>query len=129
MRPKLKPPLSFFQLSPWFALGVPLPVHNISVKVEPRTSLPLYYINLFMIINLCLALINIGSIITFNILTSLIIAFFYLSFILTAIVFLYRKLITAVINMIYNPFQLGRAGILIILLFLVYSVVNIFFSF
>lgn len=102
---------------------------TLSAKVEPRTSLPLYCIGLSTVISLCLALINIGSTTAFNALTYLVVASFYSSFVLAATVFLHRKLTTSGTDMTYGPFQLGRAGIPIILLSLAYSVVGIFFSF
>lgn len=44
-------------------------------------------------------------------------------------VFLHKKLTTPAADMMYGPFQLGRASIPIIVLSLAYSVVGIFFSF
>lgn len=111
--------------------AAPLTSANVtsSAKVEPRTSLPLYCIGLSTVISLCLALINIGSTTAFNALTSLVVASFYSSFVLAATVFLHRKLTTSATDTTYGPFQLGRAGIPIILLSLAYSVIGIFFSF
>lgn len=97
--------------------------------MEPRTSLPLYCIGLSTAISLLLALINIGSTTAFNAFTSLVVASFYSSFVLSATTFLHRKLTTPAGEMIYGPFQLGRASVPIILVSLAYSVVGIFFSF
>ena len=89
----------------------------------------MYCIGLSTVINLILALINIGSTTAFNALTSLVIASFYSSFVIAATVFLHRKLTTPAVDMVYGPFQLGRASIPIIVLSLAYSIVGIFFSF
>lgn len=97
--------------------------------MEPRTSLPLYCIGLSTLVSLLLALINIGSTTAFNALTSLVVASFYSSFALAAAVYLHRKLTTPATSMVYGPFQLGRAGVPVIVLSLAYSIVGIFFSF
>lgn len=112
-----------------FAREKGLPGSATLAKVEPRTALPLYCIGLSTIISVLLALINIGSTTAFNALTSLVIASFYSSFALAAAVLLHKRLTTPPEQMFYGPFQLGRAGVPIIILSLAYSAIGIFFSF
>lgn len=97
--------------------------------MEPHTALPLYCIGLSTAISVLLALFNIASTTAFNALTSLVIASFYSSFTLSAGVLLHKRLRTAPEHMFYGPFQLGRAGLPVILLSIAYSVIGIFFSF
>ncbi|KAL8821612.1 MAG: hypothetical protein Q9223_000355 [Gallowayella weberi] len=112
-----------------FAREQGLPGSSVLARVESRTLLPLYAIGLSTIISLALALINIGSTKAFNALTSLVIASFYSSFSLAAAVLLYRKLSRKTPELVYGPFNMGRAGIPVIVLSIIYSVIGIFFSF
>ncbi|KAL8677608.1 MAG: hypothetical protein Q9224_007180 [Gallowayella concinna] len=112
-----------------FAREQGLPGSSYLARVESRTLLPLYAIGLSTIISLALALINIGSTKAFNALTSLVIASFYSSFTLAAAVLLYRKLSSTAPQLVYGPFHMGRAGVPVIVLSIIYSVIGIFFSF
>ena len=98
-------------------------------QVEPRTLLPLYSIGLSTIISLLLALINIGSDTAFNALISIVISAYYTAFSISAVVLLHRRLTTPSRDMYYGPFSMGRAGIPVIVLSVIYSVIGIFFSF
>jgi amino acid transporter len=98
-------------------------------QVEPRTLLPLYSIGLSAIISLLLALINIGSDTAFNALISIVISAYYTAFSISAAVLLYKRLTTPPQDMYYGPFSLGRAGVPVIILSLLYSFIGVFFSF
>ena len=79
-------------------------------------------------INLLLALINIGSSVGFGAFISLIIASYYSSFILAASVMLNKRLTTPNDNIPWGPFKLGRAGVPITILAIAYSLLGTFFS-
>ncbi len=104
-------------------------VIDINLQVEPRTSLPLYSIGLSTVISLILALINIGSTAAFSAMLSLVIASFYSSFLISAVVILHKRLTVPNDQIIWGPFKLGRAGIPITILSIIYTVIGIFFSF
>ncbi|KAL8801575.1 MAG: hypothetical protein Q9182_004361 [Xanthomendoza sp. 2 TL-2023] len=111
-----------------FAREQGLPGSSVLARVESRTLLPLYAIGLSTLISLALALINIGSTKAFNALTSLVVVSFYSSFALAAAVLLHRRLSRTSPELVYGPFNMGRAGVPVIVLSLVYSVIGIFFS-
>ena len=79
-------------------------------------------------INLLLALINIGSSVGFGAFISLIIASYYSSFILSASVMLNKRLTTPNDDIQWGPFKLGRAGVPITILAIAYSLLGAFFS-
>ncbi|KAF2877610.1 amino acid/polyamine transporter I [Massariosphaeria phaeospora] len=97
--------------------------------VEPRTALPIYPIAVTVTISLLLALINLGSTTAFNALSGLTVAGFYSAFIVSASVMLYRRLTVAPSDIAWGPFRLGKAGVPLTIIALVYSFVGWFFSF
>lgn len=112
-----------------FARENGLPGSHCLAKVEPRTALPLPCIVLSTIISLLLALINIGSSTAFTALTSLVIAGFYSTYLISCSVLLHKKLTTPASSIRYGPFSMGRASVPMIILAMAYSVIGIFFSF
>ena len=82
-----------------------------------------------MVINLLLALINIGSNVVFNALTGLTVAGIYSSFIVAASVMLWKRMTTPASEIRWGPFKLGRFGVPITLIAIAYSIVGWFFSF
>ncbi|ERF70773.1 hypothetical protein EPUS_08331 [Endocarpon pusillum Z07020] len=112
-----------------FARERGLPGSGFLAKVESRSALPLYAIGLSTIVSLVLALINIGSSTTFHALISLTIAAFYSTFLLSAGILLHKRLTTPYGHIHYGPFRLGRLGVPIIILSILYSVIGFFFSF
>ncbi|PVH91255.1 amino acid transporter [Periconia macrospinosa] len=103
-----------------------MPGHSILVRVHKGTALPIYSICLSVLISLLLGLINIGSSTAFNAMTSLCIASFYSCYVVSAGVLLHARYTT---QLKFGPFQMGRAGVPIIVLSIIYSVIGIFFSF
>lgn len=99
------------------------------IQVEPRTTLPLYSIGLSTVISVLLGLINVGSTTAFNAMVSLIIASFYASIVVSASVMLHKRLTIPDSQIIWGPFKLGRAGVPVTILAIIYSVIGIFFSF
>ena len=99
-----------------------------AVQVEHRTFLPLWSIGLSTIVNLCLALINIGSTTAFNAFTWLTIAAFYSVFLIAAGCLLLKRLTVPTTSISWGPFRLGRLGIPINILSIIFSVIGIFFS-
>lgn len=97
-------------------------------QVDERTCLPLYAIGLTTIVNLLLALINIGSSVGFGAFISLIVASYYSSFILSALVMLNKRLTTPDSELPWGPFKLGRAGVPVTVVAIAYSVLGAFFS-
>jgi choline transport protein len=108
---------------------LPATITHAKLQVEPRTALPLYSIGLSTVISLLLALINIGSIAAFSALTSLTIAAFYSTFVISAVVMLHKRLTVSNDKIGWGPFKLGRAGTPITIFAIIYSVIGIFFSF
>lgn len=101
-------------------------VSDTQAKVS-RTMLPLWSIGLTTLINLLLALLNIGSDAAFSAFTSMIIVGFYSSFIVVAGVILHKRMKGPDSAIQWGPFKLGRAGIFINLFAIVYSILGIFF--
>lgn len=97
-------------------------------QVDQRTHLPLYAIGITTIINLLLALINIGSSVGFDAFISLAVASYYSSFILSASVMLNKRLTTPNSDLPWGPFRLGRAGVPVTVVAIAYSVLGAFFS-
>jgi choline transport protein len=97
-------------------------------RVHEGTRLPLYSIALTALIAAILALINIVSTTAFNALISLVVASFYSNFLLAAGVMLYKRL-SSTEEIQYGPFKLGRAGVPVTILAMMYSVIGTFFSF
>ncbi|KAI9843956.1 MAG: hypothetical protein M1837_005997 [Sclerophora amabilis] len=112
-----------------FAREDGVPGSRFIARVEPRTALPLWSIGVAALVDLLLALINIGSTVAFNAFSGLTIAGFYSSFIISAAVMLQRRLTTPSSDIRWGPFQLGRAGVPVTVLALCFSVVGWIFSF
>jgi choline transport protein len=112
-----------------FAREGGLPGSGLLSQVNESTKLPIYTICLSTVITLLLALINIGSSTAFNALTSLVVAGFYSTFILSASVLLHKRLTTPEGHISYGPFNLGRFGVPIIVIAIIYSLLGVFFSF
>ena len=96
--------------------------------MDQRTYLPLYAIGATTIVNLLLALINIGSSVGFGAFISLIVASYYSSFILSASVMLNKRLRTPDSEIPWGPFRLGRFGVPITITAILYSLLGAFFS-
>ena len=88
----------------------------------------MYAIGTTTVINLLVALINIGSSVGFGAFISLVIASYYSSFILAAAVMLSKRLTTPDSDIPWGPFKLGQAGVPISILALAYSVLGALFS-
>jgi len=80
-------------------------------------------------ISLILALINIGSTTAFNAFISLVIAAFYSTFLLAACALLHKRLTTPHSQVRWGPFALGRLGVPINIVAILYTILGIFFSF
>ncbi|MCJ1452316.1 hypothetical protein MMC28_002658 [Mycoblastus sanguinarius] len=111
-----------------FAREGGLPFSSYIARVDQHTYLPLYAIGVTTIINLLLALINIGSSVGFDAFISLIVASYYSSFILSASVMLNKRLTTPHSDLPWGPFKLGRAGVPITVVAIAYSTLGAFFS-
>ncbi|KAF2245447.1 amino acid transporter [Trematosphaeria pertusa] len=98
-------------------------------KIERRTCLPLVSIGTTTFISLILGLIALGSEATFNALSGLTVAGFYSAFIISATVWLWRRVTTPAENLPWGPFRLGKLGVPTILAALVYSWVGLIFAF
>ncbi|KAF2088439.1 amino acid transporter-like protein [Saccharata proteae CBS 121410] len=112
-----------------FAREKGLPFSSFLSRVHPRSSLPLNSILVTTTISLLLNLINIGSSVALNALSSVVIAAFYASFIISASVLLHKRMTTPAEDMNFGPFSLGRWGIPVIILTITYSAIGLFFSF
>lgn len=106
----------------------PIPQLTKTHQVDQRTSLPLWAIGATTVLNLLLALINIGSAVGFDAFISLVVAGYYSSFILAAGVMLHKRLTTPNDRLPWGPFRLGRAGVPVTVLAILFSVVVGFFS-
>ena len=79
-------------------------------------------------VNLLLALINIGSSEAFLAFIAVLIAAYFLSFVLAATVMLHKRLTTPESEILWGPFRLGRAGVPVTVVAILYSILGIFFS-
>ena len=95
--------------------------------MDEGTFLPLYAIGATVVINLLVALINIGSAVGFGAFVSLFVTSYYSTFILAAAVMLNKRLQSGP-DLPWGPFKLGRAGVPITILAIAYSVLGMFFS-
>lgn len=111
-----------------FAREGGVPGSKYLARVDERTFLPLWAIGATTIINLLLALINIGSSVGFGAFLSLIIASYYSSFILAAAVMLNKRLTTPNSQIPWGPFRLGKLGVPITVIAIAYSMLGGFFS-
>lgn len=75
-----------------------------------------------------LALVNLGSAAAFVALTGLTVAGFYSSFAISAVIMLWRRLTVADSEIAWGPFKLGKAGVPITIIAIVFSLVGWFFS-
>ena len=100
-----------------------------NAKVEMRSALPLCSIGVTAATSLVLGLLNFGSQTAFQALLSLTVASFYSSFLLAAVIMLYRRLRLPSSAIKWGPFKLGRAGVPVTVAAIVYTVVGLLFSF
>lgn len=98
------------------------------LQVEPRTALPLWSIALSVTITVLLALIDLGSAIALNAVLSLVTAGFYSSFLIAAVVLLWKR-VTAPTEIRWGPFSLRKFGLPINILAILWTVIGILFSF
>ncbi|KAF2004153.1 amino acid transporter-like protein [Amniculicola lignicola CBS 123094] len=106
-----------------------LPFSNIIARVDTRTRLPLYAIGVTCAINVCLSLINIGSTQAFQAFISLLIASYYSAFLIAAGVMLRKRLTGEDKTLPWGPFRLGKAGIPVTVVAMLYTIIGTFFSF
>ena len=106
-----------------------VPFSRFLSRIEPRTALPLFSIGTTAAVSILLALIPLGSTTAFYALTGLTVGGFYSSFMISACVMLWRRLVTPTSDIAWGPFRLGKAGIPVTLLALFYSFIGWFFSF
>jgi amino acid transporter len=118
---------------------------KIYLQVTDETAIPVYSVGLTTIIACLLALINIGSSVAFNDLVSMSISGLYLSYMVVAVLLLYRRCTggignskssddtivnTAGAKLVWGPFHVpGIWGILINTFSLIYMTIVVFFSF
>ena len=93
-----------------FARERAIPGHSYVARVDQRTRLPIWSILVTVVINVLLSLIEVGSTVAFNAFSSLAIAGFYASFLISASVMLNYRLRTPDSKIPWGPFRLGRAG-------------------
>lgn len=123
-----------------------LPFWQVLSRVNPRTSVPTWAVGVTTVISVLLSLINIGSSIAFTNVTSISISCLYTSYLIAAILLLYRRTTTgfalpqktglpALANttgaeLIWGPFRLpGLFGIINNIYTICYLIVIAFFSF
>ncbi|KAF1994868.1 amino acid transporter [Amniculicola lignicola CBS 123094] len=112
-----------------FAREDGIPLSGFISRIEPRTALPIYSIAATALMSLLMALIPLGSTTAFFALTGLTVAGFYSSFMVSASVMLWRRLTTSSEDIAWGPFKLGRWGVPVTILALIYSFIGWFFSF
>ncbi|KAI9724642.1 MAG: hypothetical protein M1828_003511 [Chrysothrix sp. TS-e1954] len=112
-----------------FARENALPGSKTLAKIEPRRALPIFAIIFTGVINLLLALIEIGSTAAYNAFAGLTVQGFYTVFVIVACVSLHKKLTTPSSDIVYGPFRLGFMGIPITIVALAYTLVGLTFSF
>lgn len=80
-------------------------------------------------INILLALLNIGSTAAFQAFVSALIAAYFTSFLIAAGVMLHQRLTTPESEINWGPFRLRGFGVPVTILAILYSILGIFFSF
>lgn len=111
-----------------FALRTASMTISNTFQVEPKTALPLWSITLTVTITLLLALIDLGSTTALNAVLSLVTAGFYSSFLIAAVVFLWKRL-SAPEDIRWGPFCLHKFGLPINILAILWTMIGFFFSF
>ena len=98
------------------------------MQVDQKTHLPFRAVAVTAVINLLLALVNIGSSVGFGAFISLIVAGYWSSFLLAAGVMLNKRLTTPSSEIPWGPFRLGKAGVPLTIVTMAFSLIEIFFS-
>ena len=96
-------------------------------QIEPRTQLPLYSLGLSVTISYILALINIGSSIALNAIVSLVVAGLYTSYVVPITLILIKRVRGDPVR--WGPWNMGRWGILVNIISIIYIILAVFFSF
>ncbi|KAI9840833.1 MAG: hypothetical protein M1838_003892, partial [Thelocarpon superellum] len=104
-----------------FARDNGVPASKYISRVDPSTKLPLYAIAVTTIISLLLALINIGSAVAFNALTSLVVAGFFSSYAISISLITIRRFYGEPIQ--WGPWNMGKFGLPVNLFAMVYIVI------
>lgn len=112
-----------------FARERGLPGSKWLVKVDPKTRLPYNAIVATIVVNTILALISIGSTAAFQAFYSVEVAAYYSTFLVAACCLLYKRLATPDSEIPWGPFKLGRLGVPITVIAILYTIVITFFSF
>ena len=119
-----------------FARENGLPGSKILAQVHQKSALPLWAIGLSTTISMLLALVNIGSSTAFNALTSLVVSGFYATYIISSCVLLYHRVVVKSTSiavtqgqLAHADFSMGRFGVPVAALSVLYSTLGIFFSF
>lgn len=103
--------------------------HSHPHQIDARISVPVNATLATALINMLMALISLGSTTAFNAFTGLTVAGFYSAFMISAAVMLHKRLTTPADRIMWGSFRLGKAGVPITIIALMYSVVGWLFSF
>ncbi|KAI9702718.1 MAG: hypothetical protein M1820_006102 [Bogoriella megaspora] len=107
--------------------GVPFSKHV--SKLHSRTQTPVVAMVITVILNRLVTFIYIGSAVALQAFIGVIVAAYYSSFFLCAGVMLHKRLTTPESTIPWRPFRLGRFGVPVTVIAILYTMIGFFFSF
>ena len=112
-----------------FARENGIPFARQLVRIDPKTRLPYNAILVTVSVEIVLGLISIGSTTAFTAFYSVVLAAYQTGFLIPACVMLHKRLTTPEDRIPWGPFRLGRWGVPVTIISIVYTIVTLFFSF
>ncbi|KAM5466591.1 hypothetical protein MauCBS54593_005848 [Microsporum audouinii] len=110
-----------------FARDGGLPFSHIFRKIDRKRSIPLFSIALTGVLNALLGLINIGSNVAFSAVVSLVVSGYMSSYVIVICVMIHKRLTKQSIE--FGPWNLGRYGLPINIIAVIYTTVTVIFAF
>ena len=106
-----------------------LPFSKFIAKLDPKTRIPYNAVSVTLGFLLLLSLISVGSAEAFQAFYSVQLASYFSVFLVPACVMLHKRLTTPDAQIPWGPFRLGRWGVPLTVVAIVYTTVALFFSF
>ncbi|GBF64040.1 choline transport protein [Trichophyton mentagrophytes] len=110
-----------------FARDGGLPFSHLLRKIDRKRSIPLFAIALTGVLNSLLGLISIGSNVAFSAVVSLVVSGYMSSYVIVICVMIHRRLTHGKIE--FGPWNLGRYGLPINIIAVIYTTVTVIFAF
>ncbi|EZF21890.1 hypothetical protein H112_05063 [Trichophyton rubrum D6] len=110
-----------------FARDGGLPFSHLLRKIDRKRSIPLFAIALTGVLNALLGLISIGSNVAFSAVVSLVVSGYMSSYVIVICVMIHKRLTHGKIE--FGPWNLGRYGLPINIVAVIYTTVTVIFAF